>query len=101
MTIVIKATGGATTVTRPRLPCFLNGAGRGRTVSCFLKLNLSYAKSRILRKGLDNVIVISGAMYPQLEEVLVPGAQLLEKGGVAEVTFDIPEDSLGLRLDAK
>lgn len=40
-------------------------------------------------------------MCLQLEEVLVPGAQLLEKGGVAEITFDIPEDSLGLRLDAK
>lgn len=55
----------------------------------------------VISEGIDNVIFSSDGACPQLEEVLVPGAQLLEKGGVAEVTFDIPEDSTGLRLDAK
>lgn len=47
------------------------------------------------------VVVVSYRVRPQLEEVLVPGIQLLEDGGIAQVTFDLPDDTLGLRVDAK
>ncbi|XP_069981512.1 CD109 antigen [Penaeus vannamei] len=79
---------------------FIFNPGMPGTIHVFASYEDDHPLEEELEDARMTIVIKATGGATTLEEVLVPGAQLLEKGGVAEVTFDIPEDSLGLRLDA-